>query len=67
MKSRKKQALTKAELRAMGVTPGLMARRVGPDGRARLEQLTSEASEVRRPSFLRRASNNCLPQEEKGG
>jgi hypothetical protein len=44
MKSRKKRQLTKAQLRAMGATPGLMAHRVGPDGRARLEQLTAEAS-----------------------
>jgi hypothetical protein len=36
---RKKRQFTKAELRAMGGIPGVMAHRVGPDGRARLEQL----------------------------
>ena len=35
MRHRKKRQLTKAELHAMGVTPDIMARRVGPDGRAR--------------------------------
>jgi hypothetical protein len=44
MKSRKTRTLTKAELRALAVTPGLMAHRVGPDGRARLEQLTADGS-----------------------
>jgi hypothetical protein len=38
MRDRKARRLTKAELRAMGATPGLMAHKVGPDGRARLEQ-----------------------------
>jgi hypothetical protein len=41
---RKKRQLTKAELRAMGGIPGVMAHRVGPDGRARLEQLTADGS-----------------------
>jgi hypothetical protein len=31
----RKPKLTKAELRAMGAGPGLMAHRVGPDGRSR--------------------------------
>ena len=43
-KRRKKRTLTKAELRTLGVSPGLMACWVGPDGRARLEQLTSDSS-----------------------
>jgi hypothetical protein len=38
VRGRKNRTLTQAELRAMGATPGLMAHRVGPDGRARLEQ-----------------------------
>jgi hypothetical protein len=33
----------------MGVTPGLMAHRVGPDGRSRLEQLTTDTRP--RPPF----------------
>ena len=37
----------------MGATPGLMAHRVGPDGRARLEQLAPEGPERRR-DFIRR-------------
>jgi hypothetical protein len=36
--TRRRRKPTKAELRAMGATPGLMAHRVGPDGRARFEQ-----------------------------
>ena len=42
MRGRKARQLTKAELRALGATPGLIARRVGPDGRGiarSLEQL----------------------------
>ena len=55
MRSRKKR-LTRQDLRAMGATPGLMALRVGPDGRARLEQLTAEAS-GRRKDFIRRLTS----------
>jgi hypothetical protein len=36
--ARKNRQLTRAELWAMGATPGLMAHRIGRDGRARLEQ-----------------------------
>ena len=39
----RRRRLSQQYLRAMGVTDGLMARRIGPDGRARLEQLTPEA------------------------
>jgi hypothetical protein len=61
---RLRRKLTKAELRAMGATPGLMARRVGPDGHARLEQLTAEASG--RPSlFLRPGSNKRSHTDEE--
>jgi hypothetical protein len=42
-----RRKLTRAELRAMGTTPGLMSRRIGPDGRALLEQLTAESPGVR--------------------
>jgi hypothetical protein len=45
----RKRKLAKAELRAAGVSPGLLVRRVGPDGRARLEQLTAETRP--RPPF----------------
>ena len=39
MVTRKRRRLTQAELRALGITPGLMAARIGPDGRVRVEQL----------------------------
>jgi hypothetical protein len=45
---RERRQPTQAELRAMGVTPGLMVHRIGPDGRARLEQLAPEGPERRR-------------------
>ena len=62
MRSRKKRALTKAELRALGATPGLMVHRIGTDGRARLEQLTSEGS--RRPEvFVWRLASNSKSSE----
>jgi hypothetical protein len=37
MRSRRRK-LTQQDLRAAGATPGLMVRRIGRDGRARLEQ-----------------------------
>jgi hypothetical protein len=63
--NRRRRRLSQQDLRAMGTTPGLMARRYDAAGRARLEQLTSEASG--RPPFLRSRSNNCpKPVEEEG-
>jgi hypothetical protein len=47
-RSRKKRRLSQQDLRSLGATRGLMSRRIGPDGRTKLEQLTAEAS--RRPS-----------------
>jgi hypothetical protein len=52
-KRRRKGSLTQAELRALGATPGLMARRIGADGRARVEQLAPESRD-RRKDFARR-------------
>jgi hypothetical protein len=51
----RRRRLTKVELRAMGASPGLMAHKVGPDGRARLEQLTA-AAEVARTDWTGRAA-----------
>jgi hypothetical protein len=62
MKSRKTRTLTKAELRALAVTPGLMAHRVGADGRARLEQLAPEGPERRR-DFIRRLTDETKASE----
>ena len=39
MPARKKK-LSQSDLRLLGATPGLMSRRIGPDGHARLEELT---------------------------
>jgi hypothetical protein len=49
----KRRRLTQAELRAMGATPGLLVRRIGADGRSRVEQLTAH-SRARRKDFARR-------------
>ena len=38
-----RRKLTRAELRAMGTTPSLLSRRIAPDDRTRLEQLTVES------------------------
>ncbi len=65
MRGRKKR-LSQQDLRAMGATPGLMARRVGPDGRARLEQLTAEASRQRK-DFIRRLTNSGEETEASEG
>ncbi len=63
MRSRKARRLTKAELRAAGATPGLMAHKVGPDGRAKLEQLAPESFE-RRQSFARRLIQNSKADDD---
>ena len=54
---RRRRRLSQQDLRALGATPGLIARRVGPDGRARLEQLTAEGSR-RREVFARSTLKN---------
>jgi hypothetical protein len=51
--SKRRRKLTQAELRALGATPGLMTRRIGADGRARVEQLAPESRD-RRKDFARR-------------
>jgi hypothetical protein len=64
---RSQRQLTRAELRAMGVTPGLVVRRYSAEDRTRLEQLTSETSSGARPSlFLRSGSNNCSKPTQEG-
>jgi hypothetical protein len=50
---KRKRRLSQQDLRLMGATPGLMANRVGPDGRARLEELTAESG-GRSPFFKAR-------------
>ena len=63
--NRRRRRLSQQDLRAAGVTPGLMARRYDADGRARLEQLVPEDSG--RPSlFLRPGSNARSTEQEKG-
>jgi hypothetical protein len=64
MKSRKTRTLTKAELRALAVTPGLMAHRIGPDGRARLEQLAPEGPDRKRDFIRRLADENAHVSSE---
>jgi hypothetical protein len=62
-----KRRLSQQDLRALGVTPGLILHKVSPDGHARLEQLTAEASGTAERLSLRRGPNNCSPPEEEGG
>jgi hypothetical protein len=59
----RKRRLSQQDLKAAGVTPGLMARRYTPDGRARLEQLAPEGRE-RRQQFPRRDTDKTSPIEE---
>lgn len=40
---RLRQKPTRAELRAMGATPGLMVQSISPDGRATVQELTPES------------------------
>jgi hypothetical protein len=63
MTNRKRRKLTKAELRALGATPGLMARRIRPDGRARVEQIAPEGSGRSRRDFVRRLTADGKPSE----
>jgi hypothetical protein len=62
---RERRQPTKAELRALGATPGLIAHRVGPDGRSRLEQLT--ADNTRRESFARRLTGSGDDRRSQAG
>jgi hypothetical protein len=61
MKPRKKR-LTQQDLQAAGATPGLMVRRYGADGRARLEQLSPE-SDARRKFFAQRLTDETKASE----
>jgi hypothetical protein len=53
MAHRRRRRLTQAELQAAGVSAGLIAHRVGPDGRARLEQLAPEGDDRPAQDFIR--------------
>jgi hypothetical protein len=55
----RKRKLSQADLRAMGVSSGLMTHRTGPDGCSRLEHLTSEGSGDR----LQRTTRSTLCDE----
>jgi hypothetical protein len=55
MRSRRRK-LTKAELRVMGATPGLMNTRYSPDGRAEIRQLAPEGFDRKR-DFIRRLTS----------
>lgn len=55
MRSRRRK-LTKAELRAMGATPGLMNTRCSPDGQAEIRQLAPEGPDRKR-DFVRRLTS----------
>jgi hypothetical protein len=65
---KRKKRLTQAELKQLGVQPGLQAIRYGPDGeRVTIRQLTREASGGRPSLFLRSAPNECSPNEASEG
>jgi hypothetical protein len=58
---RRKKRLSKAELRAMGVVPGLVVTRYAPDGdRATVEQLTAETSSTPSLFFYPTDQTNVL-------
>jgi len=65
MRSRRRK-LTKAELRAMGCTPGFVVRRYDAQERARLEQLAPE-SDARRKIFARRLSHDTKDSQASEG
>ena len=64
---RRKRRLSKRDLRDLGATPGLMAHRVGPDGRARLEQLAPESDERRKDFARRLTGRDEYTQASEGG
>jgi len=63
----RRRRLSQQDLRAAGATPGLMAHRIGPDGRARLEQLAPEGSSERRKDFARRLTRASEVSEVSEG
>ncbi len=65
MNSRRR--LSQQDLRTLGVTPGLMARKVGPDGeRATVQQLAPEGPERRRDFVRRLTDENETSEGSKG-
>jgi hypothetical protein len=58
----RRRRLSQQDLQAAGATPGLMVRRIGRDGRARLEQLAPEGPE-RRQDFIRRLTDETKASE----
>jgi hypothetical protein len=62
VKTKRKRRLSQSDLRVLGATPGLMAHRVGPDGRARLEQLAPEGLERRR-DFVQKLTDGTKGSE----
>jgi hypothetical protein len=68
VRPRSRRRLTQPELRAAGVSPGLMFHRVGPDGRARLEQLALEGDDevsTKRPRALVEARHDDVVRERE--
>jgi len=61
--NRRRRKLTKAELRALGCTPGFVVRRYDARERARLEQLAPEGPE-RRAAFIRRLTDENAQASE---
>jgi hypothetical protein len=62
--TRRKRRLTQADLRTMGASPGRLATRYSPEGRAEVRQLTADAD--RTPLFLPRGSNKRSVTSEGG-
>jgi hypothetical protein len=52
---KRRRGLSKAELRALGATPSLLARRIDADGRSTLEQISPESgARLAKLDFARR-------------
>jgi hypothetical protein len=66
MNRQKKKRLSQQDLRTLGATPGLILHKVSPDGRARLEQLTAEASSRPLASLVRRSAANDSVEDSGG-
>lgn len=62
----RRRKFTKAELRAMGCTPGFVVRRYDAQERARLEQLAPE-SDTRRKIFAQRLSHDTKDSQASEG
>jgi hypothetical protein len=62
---KRRRKLTQTELRAIETTPGLIVRRISPEGHSSLEELTPEVRSAKPPLFARGLTSNTENSEAR--